>query len=288
VLKEESALRVSTIEDRKGPAEFISPWQDDRLKRGESSATKTLHGVDERKRMVAGERPLRRSVGKAIHQYRMIEDGDRIAVGVSGGKDSTSLLHLLSIRRQWIPIHYDLVAIHIDLGFDGTGKRIEPFLREEGVPYHIEKTKIGLVAHSEVNRENPCFLCARLRRKRLFEITHALGCRKIALAHHRDDIIETLLINMFYAGEFGTMVPLQPLFSGKLSIIRPLALTDESAIRQYSEAKGFDLIESGCPTTEVSSRHHIKAMVAELARKNKRIRGNLFRSMRNIRKDYLP
>ncbi|MBW2057307.1 MAG: tRNA 2-thiocytidine(32) synthetase TtcA [Deltaproteobacteria bacterium] len=231
---------------------------------------------------------LRRSVGKAIHQYHMIESGDRIAVGVSGGKDSLFLLRLLSLRRRWVPIDYEVVAIHIDLGFDSTGERLEPYLRLQGIPYHIEKTEIGLVAHSEANRENPCFLCARLRRKRLFELADAMGCAKIALAHHRDDIVETLLINMFYGGEIGTMVPHQRLFQGRLSIIRPLALTEEDAIRRYTEAHGFPVIGSGCPTAGNSRRSRVKSLLAELARKDKRIKGNIFRSMGNIRKEYLP
>jgi len=234
------------------------------------------------------EQVLRRSVGKAIHRYQMIKDGDRIAVGVSGGKDSLSLLELLAARRRRAPISYGLVAIHIDLGFDGTGEKLEPYFRHEGIPYRVEETQIGPIAHSETNRENPCFLCARMRRKRLFELASLMGCTKIALGHHRDDIIETLLINMFYSGEIATMVPHQRLFKGKLSIIRPLALTDEDAIGRYARAKAFPVIDSGCPTMKDSKRNQIKAILAELVRKDRRIKGNIFRSMRNIREDYLP
>jgi tRNA 2-thiocytidine biosynthesis protein TtcA len=218
----------------------------------------------------------------------MIQDGDRIAVGVSGGKDSLSLLHFLSVRRRWVPISYGLLAIHIDLGFDGTGKTLEPYFRTQGIPYYIEGTRIGLMAHSEMNRENPCFLCARLRRRRLFEVAIRMGCSKIALAHHKDDIIETLLISMFYSGEIGTMVPYQRLFNGRLSIIRPLALTDEDAIWRYAEVQRFPVIETGCPTPKDSKRNEIKTILAELAQKNRRVKGNIFRSMGNIRKDYLP
>lgn len=256
--------------------------------RAESTWKDATNGLMRRKMPGDGDQFLRRSVGKAIHKYQMIQNGDRIAVGVSGGKDSLSLLHFLSIRRQWVPIRYDLVAIHIDLGFDGTGERLAPWFRQEGILYHIEETRIGPIAHSEINRENPCFLCARLRRKRLFELATTMGYTKIALAHHRDDIVETLLINMFYSGEIGTMVPHQRLFNGKLSIIRPLALTDEDAIRGYARTKAFRVIESGCPTVKDAKRTQIKAILAELARKNRRIKGNIFRSMRNIRKDYLP
>ena len=218
----------------------------------------------------------------------MIQDGDQIAVGVSGGKDSLSLLDLLLAQRRRAPISYGVTAIHIDLGFDGTGERLEPYFRHEEIPYHIEETRIGPIAHSEINRENPCFLCARLRRKRLFEVASLMGCTKIALAHHRDDIIVTLFINMFYSGEIGTMVPYQKLFKGRLCIIRPLALTDEDIIRRYATARGLPIIESGCPTMRDSKRNQIKAILAELVRQDSRIKGNIFRSMRNIRKDYLP
>ena len=235
-----------------------------------------------------GDRFIRRSFGRAIHRYEMIEEGDQIAVAVSGGKDSLSLLHLLLAARRRAPIPYDLVAIHIDLGFDGTGEKLEPHLRHLGIPYHVEKTRIGLIAHSPVNRENPCFLCARFRRKRLFELATDMGCTKIAMAHHRDDIIETLLLNMFYSGEFGTMTPNQSLFEGKFSIIRPLALTDEDAIRRYATAKGFPVIGSGCPTKARSKRNQIKALLAELVQRDRTIKGNIFRSMQNIRTDYLP
>ena len=234
------------------------------------------------------DRFIRRSFGQAIHRYEMIKKGDRIAVAVSGGKDSLSLLHLLLAARRRAPVSYDLVAIHIDLGFDGTGEKLEPHLRHEGIPYAIEKTRIGLIAHSPVNRENPCFLCARYRRKRLFELANHMGCNKIAMAHHRDDIIETLLLNMFYSGEFGTMTPNQSLFRGKFSIIRPLALTDEDAIRRYATAKGFPVIASGCPTKAQSKRNQIKAFLAELVQRDRTIKGNIFRSMQNIRTDYLP
>jgi tRNA 2-thiocytidine biosynthesis protein TtcA len=218
----------------------------------------------------------------------MIQNGDRIAVGVSGGKDSLSLLDLLCAQSHRAPISFGLVAIHIDLGFDGTGQELKTYFRERRIPYHIEETRIGLIAHSSMNRENPCFLCSRLRRKRLFELAHLMGCRKIALAHHRDDIIETLLINMLYSGEIGTMVPYQRIFKGRLFIIRPLALTDEEVIRRYAEHKGFPVIRNDCPTEKHSKRHEVKALLAALSQKDRRIKGNIFRSMQNIRRDYLP
>ena len=261
----------------------------DGLKRLDATADSLARGSIVEKRMARrGDQLLRRRLGEAIHRYQMIQDGDRIVVGVSGGKDSLSLLDLLWAQRGRAPVAYDVIAVHIDLGFDGTGDKLVPFLRDRGIPYHVEKTRIGPVAHSEINRENPCFLCARLRRKRLFELAKQMGSRKVALAHHRDDMIETLLMNMFYSGEFGTMMPHQRLFHGDISIIRPLALTGEDAIRRYVRDQGFPVIATGCPTAKRSKRSEVKAFLEALVQKNSRIKGNIFRAMRNIRKDYLP
>ncbi len=156
------------------------------------------------------ERAMRRAVGQAIHRYQMIADGDRVAVGLSGGKDSLTLVWALHERLARIPIHYSLFPIHIDLGFEGSpASLIEAYCRKEGHGFRIEHTDYGIRAHSDENRENPCFLCARLRRQRLFEVAHELGCNKLALGHNMDDIIETLFLNMCYSGEISTMVPYQ-------------------------------------------------------------------------------
>ena len=159
-------------------------------------------------------------------EYGMIEPGDRVLVGVSGGTDSMVLLELLRTPKYVIPGDYTVTAVHVDHGFEGSGEdadRLEAYFRQIGCDYVIDRTDIGPVAHSEVNRKNPCFLCSRLRRRRIFEIADARGCNKIALAHHRDDMIETLLINMFYGREISTMMPMQRIFAGTLHIIRPLA-----------------------------------------------------------------
>ena len=148
----------------------------------------------------------------------MISDGDKIAVGLSGGKDSLTLMWFLNERLPRIPIDYELYAIYIDPGFEGSfSKELEEYCIEAGYNLIVEHTDNGPLAHSSKNRENPCFLCSRLRRKRLFEIADELGCRKLALGHHKDDIIETLFMNICYAGEISTMVPSQTFFQEKLT-----------------------------------------------------------------------
>ena len=178
-------------------------------------------------------------MGKAIHRYGLIQEGDRILVGVSGGKDSLSLLHLLHERSKRVPIHYELMPVYIDLGFDsGQAEILKKFFEMKGLPYHIEFTDIGIRANSSENRENPCFLCSWERRKRLFHLAHRFKCNKIALGHHKDDIIETLLLNIFYSAEISTMVPVQSLFKGKITLIRPLALLEEKKIEKICPGDG--------------------------------------------------
>jgi tRNA 2-thiocytidine biosynthesis protein TtcA len=216
----------------------------------------------------------------------MIAGGDRIAVGLSGGKDSWALLWLLAERRTRVPVDYTLYPIHIDPGFGGqTAQAIDAYCRSLGWPVHIESTDYGIVAHSTLNRENPCFLCSRLRRKRLFELADENNCNKIALGHHKDDLIETLLLNLFYAGEAGTMMPLQPFFKGRLTIIRPLAYTDESALVRFAREMQWPLTENLCPSAGQSKRAEIKTLLQTLYSRNRKIRGNLFRAIRNLKYD---
>lgn len=233
-------------------------------------------------------REIKRKVGKALHRYDMIADGERIAVGMSGGKDSLVLMWILQERLARIPISYELFAIHIDPGFEG-GYREElaAYCERMGFRLHVAVTDHGLVAHSEENRENPCFLCSRLRRKRLFEMADELGCRKLALAHHKDDIIETLLMNMCYAGEISSMMPFQSFFKGKFAIIRPLSYVDEETISRFSRGMGFPAFENPCPSAKRSKRGEIKQMLQQLYRSNSKIKGNLFQSMSRVKMEYL-
>lgn len=227
-------------------------------------------------------------VGKAIHRYHMIGDGDRIAVGLSGGKDSLTLLWALAERQKRVPISYELIPIYVDPGFPGgIADGLADTCRKLGFALTVDRTDHGLVAHSAVNRENPCFLCARLRRKRLFQIADSLGCFTLALGHNKDDIIETLFLNICYAGEISTMVPRQELFNGRFSVIRPLAMVDESSIRRFANAQGFPRFVNPCPSAGNTKRSEIKAMLEELYRTNRKIKGNIYRSMSHVKMDYL-
>lgn len=231
---------------------------------------------------------LNRAVGKALHQYQMIADGDRIAVGLSGGKDSLSLMRILRDRQAYVPIKYELFGIYIDPGFPGGfSASLAKYCSQKKDYLRVEHTQYGLIAHSSQNRENPCFLCSRRRRKRLFEISAELGCSKLALGHNKDDIIATLFLNICYAGEISSMVPAQTFFNGKLTIIRPLALVDEETIRRFAAENEFPEFFNACPTAKTSKRQEIKTLLLSLYRKNKKIKGNIFRSMSHVKNEYL-
>jgi tRNA 2-thiocytidine biosynthesis protein TtcA len=231
---------------------------------------------------------LNRLVGKAIHRYDMIEAGDRIALGLSGGKDSLTLLWALAERQKRVPVCYDLFPVYVDPGFPGGfGDDLADTCRNMGFILTVDRTDHGIVAHSAQNRENPCFLCARRRRKRLFEIADGLGCTKLALGHNKDDIIETLFLNICYAGEISTMVPRQELFNGRFIVIRPLAMVDETSIRHFAKRKAFPRYDNPCPSAGATKRSEIKTMLERLYRSNRKIKGNIYRAMSHVKMEYL-
>ena len=194
----------------------------------------------------------------------------------------------LSERRERIPINYELFAVFIDPGFEGSfAEALKAFCVKLGFSLRVEYTDFGLQGHSSTNRENPCFLCSRLRRKRLFEIADELGCHKLALGHNKDDVIETLFMNMCFAGEISTMLPYQKFFQEKFTLIRPLAFADEALIRRFSSDQRFPDFENPCPTAKTSKRQEIKSLLTQLYRSNKKIKGNIFRAMSHVRLDYL-
>jgi len=231
---------------------------------------------------------LNRAIGKAIHDYDMIRDGDRIAVGLSGGADSLTLLWLLAERRSRVRVPYELRAIYVDPGFEGgAAKSLEPFCDKLGVPLRVEWTDFGLQGHGPANRENPCFLCARLRRKRLFEVADELGCGTLALGHNKDDVIETLFLNMCYAGEISTMLPGMELFKGRFRLIRPLAYAESGVIRRFAREFQLPVAANPCPSAGHTQRAEIKALLDDLYRRNRKIKGNIFRALRHVRTEYL-
>ncbi|MBU8912009.1 MAG: tRNA 2-thiocytidine(32) synthetase TtcA [Desulfobacterales bacterium] len=229
-----------------------------------------------------------RAVGKAIHDWNMISENERILVGVSGGMDSQALLNILFSLKKKAPVNFDILPVHIDAGFEGSfAKELENCIKDTYGTLKIEYKDYGVLAHSDKNRENPCFLCSRLRRKRLFEIAQEQGCKKIALGHNKDDIIETLFINICYAGRIGTMKPRQSFFNGTLDIIRPLSYVEKKNITLFGQLFDLPEFKNNCPSADKTKRGEIRKLLETLYKHNKHIKGNIFRSMSNIAPDYL-
>ena len=227
-------------------------------------------------------------MGKAIHDWDMIRENERILVGVSGGKDSQALLDLLFSLKKKAPIRFDLFPVYIDAGFDDSFARdLGSYVEAAYGPMKIEYKDYGVKAHSDQNTENPCFLCARLRRKRLFQMARENNCQKIALGHNKDDIIETLFINMFYAGRIGTMKPRQSFFDGALDIIRPLSYVEKKDVTLFGQRCDLPEFVNNCPSADRTKRSEIRAMLEKVYKHNKHIKGNIFRAMSNVAADYL-
>lgn len=209
-------------------------------------------------------------------------------MGLSGGQDSQTLLHLLFSLEKKAPIKFDILPVHIDPGFEGSiAQELEAHVGSNFTSLRIEHTDFGLQAHADTNRENPCFLCSRLRRNRLFDLAGELGCNKIALGHNKDDLIETLFINMFYAGKIGTMKPRQSFFQGTLDIIRPLAYVEKKDIGRFAQAHEIPVFANNCPSADRTKRIEIRQMLEAVYKNNTNIKGNIFRAMGNIASDYL-
>lgn len=235
------------------------------------------------------QKEVRHLLGKAIHQYNMIANGERILVGISGGKDSVSLLWLLHERLKRIPITYDIFPVYVDLGFPENNRQgVRYFLDRFPYEYKIVSTDIGLRAHGPENRENPCFLCSRLRKKLFFNLAKEHGCSKIAFGHHLDDLIETFFLNLFYGAQISTMVPYQEFFGGEMTVIRPLCLVDGEKLEKLCRIEGLPVLKNPCPSSDKGKRQQIREMLQGFYRENRKVRGNIFHALGNVNMDYLP
>lgn len=239
-------------------------------------------------RMVRLEGPayfLSKKIGKAITDYNMIDEGDRIMVAVSGGKDSLSLLRILEHRRSFVPVRYEVIAAHIDMGYNCLQTAaLKKYFKKNGYEYYIKKT--GVLKGKKISDIN-CFWCSWNRRKALFELADKLGCRKIALGHHKDDIIETILLNLFFNGEISTMRPKQELFKGKIAIIRPLAYAEEKEVARFSRENHFPHARCSCPNSDRTKRAAMERIIKGLEKSCPNIKTNIFKSVQRIKKDYL-
>ncbi len=247
---------------------------------------------------------INRLVGRAMHRYQMLADGDRVMIAVSGGIDSLVLCRLLDCWRRKAPIHYELLAVHLDMGFSGylpppgltdtpgiplsgTSELVREQLVAAGLPFHIEETAFGPEALAAEAGKNGCYHCAARRRARLFELAREQDCNKLAFGHHQEDIIETFFLNLLYGGNLSTMVPNQHLFSGRLSLIRPLALLDKAMVRNLGKLFGVQPVANPCPLTERSKRREVRDLLATITGNDPQRRASIFAALGNVRRDYL-
>ncbi|MBQ5942804.1 tRNA 2-thiocytidine(32) synthetase TtcA [Massilia sp. AB1] len=228
---------------------------------------------------------LCRLVGQAIGDFNMIEDGDKVMVCLSGGKDSYALLDILMTLRERAPIHFDIVAVNLDQKQPNFPADVLPaYLDKLGVPYHIEnQDTYSIVKRLIPEGKTTCSLCSRLRRGILYRVADELGCNKIALGHHRDDILETFFLNMFFGGKLKGMPAKLVSDDGKHMVIRPLAYVREADTERYAEVKGFPIIPCDlCGSQENLQRKQIKAMLREWEKKHPGRVDNVFSSLNTV------
>ena len=233
---------------------------------------------------------------KACAEYGLIADGDHILVGLSGGKDSLLLTELLGRRAQIYVPRFKVTALHVrvkERDYHSDLSYLQSFCNEAHVPLLVRDVSIPPAPPLREGRnvreiENPCFLCSWFRRKELFNVAQEIGCNKIAFGHHRDDIVQTLLMNLFFQGAFATMPPVLQMDKMPLQLIRPLCLIDEADIVTYAAMRGYRKQTKLCPFEHVSSREKVKTLLEQIKALNPEAVDSIYGAMTNIKTEYLP
>ena len=214
---------------------------------------------------------------RAVDDYNMIEDGDKIAVGISGGKDSLALLTALAGLKRFYPKKFEVIGISIDMGLEGMDfSGVAKYCEELGVEYKIVKTEISNIIFNVRKEPNPCSLCAKMRRGALNLAAVEEGCNKVALGHHFDDVVETFMLNLFFEGRIGTFSPVTYLSRMDITVIRPLIYMPEKDVRYFASKTELPVVASTCPADGNTERENMKQLLASIERNNKGLRYRIF------------
>jgi tRNA 2-thiocytidine biosynthesis protein TtcA len=234
-----------------------------------------------------------KKVGRGINRFGMIREGDKILIAASGGKDSLALSVALAARRQWVPLHYECLALLVDwreypLSREDL-KSLRDFYAAWNIPLKtVQADMMPAVLLEKSRKPFNCYICSRNRRRILFQEAEKEGIRKIALGHHLDDIIETTLLNLFFRGEFSTMMPVQDFFEGRMQIIRPMCEVEENEILRLTRHLSLPVCSIDCPRRDTNQRLLLKDLLRALKRSHKRVKENIYQAPWNIKDDYLP
>ncbi|MCR5458946.1 MAG: tRNA 2-thiocytidine(32) synthetase TtcA [Acetatifactor sp.] len=221
-------------------------------------------------------------VRKAVDDYHMIEDGDKIAIGISGGKDSLTLLEALHSLRFFYPKKFEICAITVDLGFHNVNlDKIVELCEKRKIEYRIVPTEIAKIIFEDRKETNPCSLCAKMRKGALNTIAKELGCNKIAYAHHKDDIVETMMMSLIFEGRFHTFAPVTYLDRMDLTVIRPLAYLNEADVIGFVNKNNVPVVKSACPTDGYTKRQYVKDLLKQLNQENPGVKNRMFTAIQS-------
>lgn len=225
-------------------------------------------------------------VRKAVDDFNMIQEGDRIAIGISGGKDSLTLLYALSSLRLYYPKRFEIVAVTVDLGFQNLNlDKIMELCEQLKVEYKIVKTDIGKIVFEDRKESNPCALCAKMRKGALNEAMKEIGCNKIAYAHHKDDVVETMMMSLIFEGRFHTFSPVTYLDRMELTVIRPLIYMNEADVIGFVHKYDVPVVKSPCPADGHTKREYIKQLLRKLNLDNPGVKNRMFTAIMNSNMD---
>ncbi len=217
---------------------------------------------------------------KAIDDYNMIEDGDVIGIGVSGGKDSIALIYALNSLKRFYPKKFDIIALSVDLGFDNMDfNYIKDLCKTLNIRYELISTEIADIIFNERKESNPCSLCSKMRKGALNEFAKSIGCNKIAFGHNKDDFIETMMMSLIYNGRFHCFPPVTYLSRIQMTVIRPLMYVYEYDIRTFIVKQGLTPVKNACPADGNTKREEIKQLIKELSTNDPKLPERLFTSI---------